>query len=174
MQLFDSVVLPVLLYGCEIWGFENLAIIEKVHLQFLKYTLHLKNSTPLCMIYGELGRLPIECEIKKRMIKFWMRLIATNNNKLSNKIYQVLFNMHVANIYSSPWICVIENILNSCGFTYIWLQQCKQSDTWVDYILKQNIKDQFIPNVLTINCINRHLVLKNTLTFYRIQNILYL
>ena len=70
LQLFDSVVLPVLLYGCEIWGFENLAIIEKVHLQFLKYTLHLKNSTPLCMIYGELGRIPIECEIKKRMIKF--------------------------------------------------------------------------------------------------------
>ena len=52
LQLFDSVVLPVLLYGCEIWGFENLAIIEKVHLQILKYTLHLKNSTPLCMIYG--------------------------------------------------------------------------------------------------------------------------
>ena len=32
LQLFDSVVLPVLLYGCEIWGFKNLAIIEKVHL----------------------------------------------------------------------------------------------------------------------------------------------
>ena len=32
LQLFDSVVFPVLLYGCEIWGFENLAIIEKVHL----------------------------------------------------------------------------------------------------------------------------------------------
>ena len=78
------------------------------------------------------------------MIKFWMRLVATNNNKLSNKIFQVLFNMHVANIYSSPWICAIENILNSCGFSYIWLQQCKQSDTWVDYILQQNIKDQFI------------------------------
>ena len=63
LQLFDSVVLPILLYGCEIWGFANFAIIEKVHLQFLKYNLHLKNSTPLCMIYGELGRLPIECEI---------------------------------------------------------------------------------------------------------------
>ena len=47
LQLFDSVVLPVglFLYGCEIWGFEKLAIIEKVHLQFFKYTLHLKNST---------------------------------------------------------------------------------------------------------------------------------
>ena len=24
LQLFDQVILPVLLYGCEIWGFENL------------------------------------------------------------------------------------------------------------------------------------------------------
>ena len=63
LKLFDSVVLHVILYGCEILGFENLAIIEKIHLQFFKCTLHLKNSTPLCMIYGELDRLPIECEI---------------------------------------------------------------------------------------------------------------
>ena len=52
------------------------------------------------------------------------------------KRIEVLFNMLVANIYSSPWICTMENILNSHGFTYISLQQCKQPDTWVDYILK--------------------------------------
>ena len=34
LQLFDFVVLPVHVYGCEIWVFENLAIIEKVHLQY--------------------------------------------------------------------------------------------------------------------------------------------
>ena len=69
-----------------------------------------------------------------------MRLIYANNNKLSNKIYQVLFNMHLANIYSSTWICAIENMLNACGFIYMWLEQWKQSDICVDYILKQNIK----------------------------------
>ena len=63
LKIYDSVVLPVLIYVCEIWGFENLAIIEKVLLQIFKYTLHLKNSTQLCMIYGELGRLQIDCEI---------------------------------------------------------------------------------------------------------------
>ena len=130
------------------------------------------------MICGELDRLPIECEIVKRMITFWIKLIDANNNKLSSKMYHILSNMHLANTYSSPWICAIENILNSCGLTYIWLQQCKQSDIWVDFILKQIIKDQFAQRWTSeINnspkCFNYKLykqTLKNTLISYRIRN----
>jgi len=31
LQLFDSVVSPILLYGVEVWGHENIEIIEKLH-----------------------------------------------------------------------------------------------------------------------------------------------
>ena len=31
LKLFDSCVAPILLYGCEVWGYENTDIIEKVH-----------------------------------------------------------------------------------------------------------------------------------------------
>ena len=30
LTLFDSCVAPILLYGCEVWGYENTDIIEKV------------------------------------------------------------------------------------------------------------------------------------------------
>lgn len=33
-ELFDKIVVPVLLYGCEIWGYENIEVIERVHLKF--------------------------------------------------------------------------------------------------------------------------------------------
>ena len=33
---FDKIVKPILLYGCEIWGFGNTDIIERVHLTFCK------------------------------------------------------------------------------------------------------------------------------------------
>jgi hypothetical protein len=49
-------VKPILLYGCEIWGFGNNNVLEKVHLKFCKMILNLKTSTPNYMIYGELGR----------------------------------------------------------------------------------------------------------------------
>jgi hypothetical protein len=37
LDLFDKVVAPVLVYGCEVWRFKNRDIIESVHLKFLKY-----------------------------------------------------------------------------------------------------------------------------------------
>jgi hypothetical protein len=41
-DLFDKLVKPILLYGCEIWGFGNNDILEKVHLKFCKIILYLK------------------------------------------------------------------------------------------------------------------------------------
>ena len=58
LKLFDSIVEPILLYGSEVWGFENTIDIEWIHLQFCINILHLRESTPNYMVYGELGRFP--------------------------------------------------------------------------------------------------------------------
>ena len=46
LDLFDKVVKPILLYGCELWGLSNCNIIERVHLKYCKLLLNLKSSTP--------------------------------------------------------------------------------------------------------------------------------
>ena len=53
LKLFDNTVLPVLLYGCENWAYGDLKQLEKVHTDFLKRTLHVKQSTPHVMLYGD-------------------------------------------------------------------------------------------------------------------------
>ena len=50
LDLFDKMVKPILLYGCELWGLSNCDIIERVHLKYCKLLLNLKSSTPNCMI----------------------------------------------------------------------------------------------------------------------------
>ena len=64
LDLFDKIVKPILLYGCEVWGFSDNYIIEQIHLKFCKLILHLKQSTPNFMIYGELGRFSLYIDIK--------------------------------------------------------------------------------------------------------------
>ena len=68
-------VVPVLSHGCEVWGFGDLTDIEKVHTDFMKYILHVKNNTPNVMLYGDLGRFPLSAIVKKRVIGYWFDLL---------------------------------------------------------------------------------------------------
>ena len=47
IHLFDHTILPVLLYGCEIWRFQNTKMLENVHNQFLRSITKLRKSTPI-------------------------------------------------------------------------------------------------------------------------------
>ena len=71
LELFNKLVKPILLYGCEVWGFGNIEVIERVQLKFMKYILKLKNSTPNYIVYGELGMMPLKIDIYTRMISYW-------------------------------------------------------------------------------------------------------
>ena len=81
LDSFDKIVQPILLYGCEICGFSNFAAIERIHLKFCKLLFNLKQSTPDCMVYSELGRYPMEIQINTRMITYWSKLINEEDNK---------------------------------------------------------------------------------------------
>ena len=70
-DLFDKMVMPVILYGCEIWGYKNLGTLEILHLKFCKLVMKLKSSTPDVMVYGESGRFKVEYYAKKRMINLF-------------------------------------------------------------------------------------------------------
>jgi hypothetical protein len=39
LKLFDSLITPILVYSCEVWGFENKQGIEKMHLQYCERNL---------------------------------------------------------------------------------------------------------------------------------------
>ena len=69
-QLFDHLVLPILLYGSEVWGYEDLLQVEVFHRKFLRLILHVNRCTPDCMIYGETGRGAILSVVKCRMVSF--------------------------------------------------------------------------------------------------------
>ena len=41
LDLFDKLILPILCYSCEVWGFNVGKDIERVHLRFCKYILRI-------------------------------------------------------------------------------------------------------------------------------------
>jgi hypothetical protein len=45
------------------------------------------------MIYSELGRFPIEIEIKVKMISYWVRLLTSKETKISYLYYKSLYDL---------------------------------------------------------------------------------
>ena len=120
-KLFDSLVLPILLYCCEIWGFEKLEDIEQVHLIFYKIILCVKKSTPNVMIYGELGRFPLKYKIYSRVINYWKRNIESKEQTLSVITYKFLFSVYENYIFISKLIVNLTHILDFAGLSYNYL-----------------------------------------------------
>ena len=144
LDIFDKTVKPILLYGCETWGFGKNDIIERVHLKFCKLLLHVKTSTPNFMVYGELGRYPIDIDIKVRMISYWTKLILGNQSKISSLSYKLLYIRDFQNKnVTCAWLNRIRCILNDCGMSYIWNTQNCISDKWLKLVVKNNLVDQF-------------------------------
>ena len=121
-ELFDQHVLPILIYGCEMWGYEDLSQIEIFHRKFLRSALCVNKFTPYCMIYGETGRAWLADSIKHRMVIFWLRIV--KGSKYSVKFYflQRLISQNVNISTSFKWLSCIEKILNHAGLGIVWLK----------------------------------------------------
>ena len=91
LKLFSSIVIPILLYGCEVRGpyllgrmdaiemFKNQILrinseMEKLHLKFCKRVLGVYSKSTIIAVFGELGWTPLIFQIAKLVIKYWFRI----------------------------------------------------------------------------------------------------
>jgi len=142
-ELFNQIVLPILLYGSEVWGFHNLNYIEIFHRKFLKQILKLHKGTPNCMVYGESGHINIYYIVYQRMINYWIRIINGKHSKLSNIMLRLMYNMYKNNAYQFKWLCKIKYILDQCGYSNMFLEIPLQSVNlrWFKLSFERKIKD---------------------------------
>ena len=112
IELFNSLVRPILTYGCEVWGYACLDIVESLQLEFLKYILHVKKSTPNCFVYGETGQYPLYIHVYSRIIKFWHKLCVDTDGKLSSSMLKTLHECFNFNIFQSDWLTKVKSILD--------------------------------------------------------------
>ena len=127
-------------YGCEVLGFENLDMFEKIHPEFIRKAIRCRKSTPLKTLYAELGRYPIDIIIKTRIIGFWNKLLLDKQTKISYILYKNLKDLALA----PKWIVNVKNILDSVGRSDLWLNQNNIQTFSIKHIIKQTLVDQFL------------------------------
>ena len=99
-KLFDSLILPIVSYGCQIWFTETWLIknltennssqhlsaiakdpLENLHLSFLKWNLGVGKKTSNAAVWGDCGRYPLVIELSKQVLNYYDRL---KNMSLNN------------------------------------------------------------------------------------------
>ena len=57
------------------------------------------------MVYGEVGKLPVQVTIDKRIMSVWLRLLNKEESYLANIVYMIVNNVFVRDVYKCKWIC---------------------------------------------------------------------
>ena len=155
IELFDRCVVPIMLYNCEVWGHEQLEQLDKLQLKFFKLLLGVKRSTPSCMVYGELGQIPVSLIAKSRLLSFWYKLCLdsrSNINKYSTIMLQLnqrlLDSLGFHNDLNLQWLKYVCTSLDNLGLTYIWQNHNTIALSLAQFkkIVKTRIRDQYIQN----------------------------
>jgi hypothetical protein len=88
LRLFDKAILPIMLYGSEVWGFSDIRNhptttiqilqrtiddMDKIHIKFCKQLLGVKWSTGNMATLSELARLPLISNIIPRTVKYFLQ-----------------------------------------------------------------------------------------------------
>ena len=141
-QLFDSLVMPILLYGSEIWGYENIEILEKFHTQFGRIVLKVHKRTPTCIVLGELGRLNIKHYIDKKIINYWCRLLDQKDVKLSKAVYLSCKRLYDKKMLNLNWLENVKLIVDNCGYSNVWYESIATVNVpWMKASIIQKIAD---------------------------------
>ena len=157
LKLFDSLIKPILLYGCEVWGpqiSKSNNNISKFVNKFYRILLGVPGYTSTMGVHVELGRFPIDINVHSSMLKYWTRLITLPESRLVSHCYWSLYN-NPDTAKSDPWLNSIKNLIFSTGQYYIWNNQSelkimgkKFTKRPLSYMC-QTIKDQFIQQSTT-------------------------
>jgi len=86
-KLYDMTVCPILDYCAGVWGYNNFACINAVQNRGIRFYLGVHKFAPNLGINGDMGWVTRDICRKIDMIKFWNRLICTDNNRLLKKVF---------------------------------------------------------------------------------------
>jgi hypothetical protein len=140
-KIYDAQVLPMLMYGAEIWGFQEYEVLEKAHLFACKRFLHVGLQTPNKMVLGDLGRYPLYITSAMRCVKYWLKLTRMPEERLPRKAYKMLKQM--CDNGKKTWVYHLRHILTDNGCGEAWVEQAVGDEQAFIVVLRQRLINRF-------------------------------
>ena len=123
LRLFDTLVQPVMSYGCQIWGaayamhgsplsaLDN--SLQRIHLNFLRVVSGASNHVPNVVLLHEFKAAPLVCHWLRLVLRFWNRMVG-NKHWLLHSVFQVNVSKAVHGL-KNCWAAQVLGILLKLG-----------------------------------------------------------
>ena len=148
IHILNTIVKPILLYGCEVFCFDNFKMLETFYLQCLKRILYVKKSTSSCMVYAETGCTPLYVDVMKRSLCFYVKTQYAPQPNLASTMLYILHKSHAYGRLDSKYLQYIRNSLTEIGLPYLYYNYTPLNTTITAIAsrIKRSVTDQYIQN----------------------------
>jgi len=120
---FNTLTISKIKYGGELCFWDNLSSINQVQYQFYKRFCHLKHTTPNYCLIGEFGIQPLEFHFYKAALRYWMKLLISDERNLIKKVYRDIHANIDCSSYKNTWCWHIRKLLYDLNLHDIWINQ---------------------------------------------------
>lgn len=104
LQLFDGLVIPILLYCAEVCECDNIGLVSHFQIKCCRLLVNLKQSTPNVIVYGDHGRIPFDHIVKSRTLNYLCKFVNSRSDKISFLLYKLMFHIDSKGIRQFSWI----------------------------------------------------------------------
>jgi hypothetical protein len=147
-KLFDSKVLPILLYGSELWGQSRYDSVERVLSYACKRFLCVDQLSPNAPVLADCGRFPVYIESCKRVVKYWLRILKMPQTRYVKLCYDMLLTKDT--LGANNWVTKLRQMLQTNGFGYIWASQKCENENYFIALFSQRMTDQYLQSFYSI------------------------
>ena len=108
--------MPVMHYGSEVWGFDRIEKLNRVYTYFLKRISGRSKSVANCSILFEFGAFDDIIHCKIRALKYWLRVIQSEQTKLR----AICYNYQSRNVVLDVGLMKFGKDLKKIGMGWVW------------------------------------------------------
>lgn len=141
-KLIDTKILPIIMYGSEIWGFNRRDSAEVILHYACKRFLCVKTNSTNAVVLADCNRYPLFVETAIRCIKYWLKVLKMPNDRYVKKCYSMLSHMPSINYFN--WASEVEKLLCHNGFAYVWYDQHVDNEQLFLSLFSQRLKDNYL------------------------------
>ena len=141
-KLYNAGVVPILDYGCVVWGHKDFKSIDDLQNRAMRFYLGVHKFAPILGLEGETGWLPPKLRRYKGILSFWNRIIDMSNDRVT----KVVFNWDY-DLQRNNWSSEIKDIFERSNSEQTFYRKEKCSVSNITEKIFDNYKENWISKV---------------------------